>query len=146
MVEIILRTENRPLSSDATIYVKPQITRFNKSTVSLVEDLIVNQGVHVVNLSIGVCTNSGGYQQESRDFDSLVRRTYRTIVTSAGNSAGNINDISAAPNVITVGSVNSKGRTVASSSAYTLSAFSSYVEAYTSVNKPDICAPGENLK
>lgn len=133
------------IAPNATIYIKPQISRFNRSTVRITEDLIANQGVHIVNLSIGICTNEGGYQQESRDFDSLVRRTYRTIVTSAGNSSGNINDISAAPNVITVGSVNSSGRTIASTSSYISSGFSSFTEPSANVNKPDICAPGENL-
>lgn len=133
------------IAPDCTIYVKPQIDRFNQSTVSITEDLIIDQDVHIVNLSIGICTNSGGYQQESRDFDALVRRTNRTIVTSAGNSANYINDISAAPNVITVGSVNSSGRTVANASSYTFSQFSSFEEPSVNVNKPDICAPGEGL-
>lgn len=87
------------------------------------------------------------YDLYSRGIDDIIQRSKTAICIAAGNeSAGATNDntyincFGLSPNAITVGAV-SKIKTD-SASIYSFADYSMYREAETSINKPDVCAPG----
>ncbi len=95
-------------------------------------------------MSLGF-NSSGAYNDASRRLENLVRQNKITVVVAAGNNNTYVSGYGVANNVITVGSVNHQGHTTATSSTYLFSSFSDYAESSGVINKPDVCAPGENL-
>ena len=111
------------------------------------EYLMTVSKVQVINMSVGY-DSTGSYDAYSRRLDNLIRQNKVTVCVAAGNvknSNYNVNGYGLAPNAITVGSVNHYGATTASSSTYSFSTFSRYIEATDVINKPDLCAPGETI-
>lgn len=132
----------------ADIYVLKSVQNNTIADLDAVEQLMTINKVHVINMSLQFDYN-GAYNDASRRLDRLVRQNKITVVTIAGNYNGtnnyNVSGYGVANNVITVGSVDHQGNTTATSSTYLLSSFSNYNEESLVVNKPDICAPGDNL-
>lgn len=132
----------------ADIYLRKADTNSITDVLDAVEYLMTVSKVQVINMSLEY-NSDGQYDNYSRRLDNLVRQNKITVVVAAGNISDSSNTyvsgFGLAPNVITVGSVNHNGATTATSSTYTFSTFSRYSEASGVINKPDVCAPGENL-
>ncbi len=128
----------------ANIYLIKSAENNTIADIDALERLMTVEKVQVINMSLGFNSN-GEYNDASRRLDRLVRQNKITVVVSAGNNKTYVSGYGVANNVITVGSVNHNGYTTATSNTYTFSSFSDYSEAIDVVNKPDVCAPGENL-
>lgn len=132
----------RKMAPECTIYcyAAPSMT----TVVQDIENLINIYKVQVVNVSYGLLS-TGVYDARTRQLDSIINNTKAAVVVSSGNgtpSTGYINILGLAPNAITVGAVTSTGTNPSASGAYAQTNYSIYREAITSVNKPDVCAPG----
>lgn len=128
----------------ADIYLIKSSANNTIADLDALEQLMTVNKVQVINMSLGF-NSYGAYNDASRRLDNLVRQNKITVVVSAGNDNTYVSGYGVANNVITVGSVNHQGHTTATSSTYLFSSFSDYAEASGVVNKPDVCAPGENL-
>lgn len=138
----------KQFAPDCSIYARTALS--NAEIVQDCESLIINQTVHVINVSCGV-VNNGSYDSTSRQLDQLIENHKVAIVAAAGNSneGGDDSDplnyyvtsIGMSANAITVGSVTTSGTNPDATGAFTLWT-GRYMEANGTVNKPDICAPG----
>ncbi|MCM1307329.1 MAG: S8 family serine peptidase [Butyrivibrio sp.] len=134
----------KKMAPGCTIYARAMTTA---TIIDDIETLIDKYNVHVVNVSCGALSE-GVYTTRSRRLDQLVKRTGVAIVVSSGNgnpSSDYINDLALAPNVIAVGAVNSSGTNPGAARAYMQTNYSIYRENIKTVNKPDVCAPGQIL-
>lgn len=107
--------------------------------------LINSYNVKVINISYGYLKSSGTYNIYSREMDQLVKGNGVSIVVASGNGSPSndyINALGLSPNVITVGSVHSTGRNPGAAGAFTQTDYSLYREDLGTINKPDVCAPG----
>ena len=136
--------EIHTLVPGANIYLIKSASNTTVADLDALERLMTVNKVQVINMSLGF-NSYGQYNDASRRLDRLVRQNKVTVVVAAGNNNTYVSGYGVANNVITVGSVNHRGYTTASSSTYTFSSFSDYAEASGVINKPDVCAPGENL-
>lgn len=144
------QSEHAALTSGIIKKMAPGCTILARATttgmavVDDIESLINNYNVHVINLSYGALS-SGVYTARSRRLDQVVKNTGVSIVVSSGNgdpAKGYVNDLGLAPNVITVGAVASAGTNPGATGAYIQTSYSIYRESISTVNKPDVCAPG----
>ena len=128
----------------ADIYLIKSSANNTVADLDALEQLMTVNKVQVINMSLGF-NSSGAYNDASRRLENLVRQNKITVVVAAGNNNTYVSGYGVANNVITVGSVNHQGHTTATSSTYLFSSFSDYAESSGVINKPDVCAPGENL-
>lgn len=132
----------KKMAPDCTIY--SYCTSSLSGAIANCEALIRIYNVHVINISYG-SLGDGKYNTYSRQMDQLVKKQGVPIVVASGNgtpSQGYVNELGMAPNVITVGAVTSTGTNPGASGAYKQTSYSIYREAISTVNKPDVCAPG----
>lgn len=113
------------------------------NTVTQCVELIEDYNVQVINISYGA-GGDGSYNSVSRQMDEVVQIYKVPIVVAAGNdySKGYVNQLGLGANVIAVGAVATSGTSPTASGAFTLAEYSSYRENIQTINKPDICAPG----
>jgi hypothetical protein len=108
---------------------------------------LAEAGAHVINYSGGV-RDGIEYSDYSREVDRLIRNTFVTFVTIAGNDGETFRNVwspGRALDAITVGSVNTKNEDFVGSllfPLYRVRPSSSFVHAAFLPNKPDVAAPG----
>ena len=112
-------------------------------------DLLVAEGVSVINCSFGVKYSGDTYNDWDRAFDNAIATSGVVLVKSAGNN-GTFDDCITTPgkavNAITVGNAKTKtNSTTAAMSPFLMAPSSSFVEASYLPNKPDIVAPGSYI-
>ncbi len=108
------------------------------------EALIADYGVHVVNIIVDN-NGTGGYDTFSRTLDRLITLYDVSITAATGTNVLESDDVSSfaiGKNVIAVGAVSSQGTNPTAAGAFTFLSHSEYRELGTTVNKPDVCAPG----
>jgi len=114
-----------------------------QTAIDSCETLIADYNVHVINISYGGAS-SGVYDSITRQLDKLIQTYNICIVVAAGNDGSSkfINQLGIAANVITVGSVHTTGTSPYNSGAFTFASYNSYREGSTTINKPEVSAPG----
>jgi len=109
--------------------------------------LLADQGVSVINASIGMTLNNGDYDSSMAQYvDSFIRNTWIPIVISAGNATENVMSPGYSYNAITVGNaetVSADGYML--EAPYGISGSSNYADFPLYVYKPDIVAPGTHI-
>lgn len=124
---------------DAKLY-----SAYSSSTSDWYEQVewLINQNVNVINMSAG--TNSGGtYGTRDKWVDHIAINHSVHFVKSAGNNQGAITNPGMAYNAITVGGIDDNN--TLNQSDDSIYSSSSYVEAAGYTNKPDLCAPAQNI-
>ena len=114
---------------------------------------LISKNVHIINMSAGLTTYTGQYTDYEKWADHIAHNHSVHFVKSAGNlTENNPNNYISAPglayNVITVGAVDDNN--TLSLFDDTISQRSSYVEIASNgifpPSKPDLVAPGENIR
>jgi len=116
-----------------------------------IHELAINQNVSIINLSLGWEQNTIAYTPIDREVDRLISSLSITLVKSAGNQGngnGNVTSPGKALNAITVGNANTiqANGTMANTIPYNLNSSSSFQVPAFIPNKPDIVAPGTNIR
>ncbi|MCL2048829.1 MAG: S8 family serine peptidase [Defluviitaleaceae bacterium] len=112
----------------------------NRSSI----EVLLNSGVHVINMSAGSSSPTGTYPDWDRWTDHIANQHNVSFVKSAGNNRdGFVNSPGMAYNIITVGAIDDR-RTL-NLSDDRLYASSSYVNAPGIASKPDVVAPGSGF-
>ncbi len=124
-------------------------TGFN-DTLSLLNavDIMVAQGVDIINISAGLDTNNTNYTFLDRSIDKVIYEDKVAIVISAGNSGNYITSPGKSYNAIVVGALDTKYEHINDMlpAPYSIATYSSYNENNHLANKPDVVAPGSYLR
>ena len=102
-------------------------------------------GVQVINYSAGYASTE--YINFDQEIDNLIYNTKILFVKSSGNTGGNVTSPGKAFNAVTVGNVNTKSsQTSAFNPPYNMASSSSYIVNNYLSNKPEVVAPGTNIR
>lgn len=137
------------VAPNVTAYQSP----FNNETdvIRAFNSFMASDDVTAINMSASAGV-SDGYVNIDREIDNSVRISGISFVKSAGNQGDfpaytwNVTSPGKGLNVIAVGAADTKSDAyVSKSSPYNMTSYSSYKVAEGLPDKPDVCAPGNNI-